>query len=369
MRKDNGTPEHSTYVQRLLERARYEGQWYCRQPDAAALCFDVLSAFPSHHEAADLVYELFCDEWLIYDNRNAIQQNIDEWDDRPWQQRRRWALSFRFMSRWEALYGDRVAVASRDGPPDVADLLREGKMQLLHTYCLGDEQGANYAWPLFEDAFRRTKDRHSALMWVGRLYADLGFFADSSEVLNELCHRYLDEPARRLWVEVAWWRDNAHRLPWLPPSGDGSRYQHMMEYIHPRSTEPEMSEETVHLETRWAPSISPELDALFSAAMADVQIPPAVHKVLVDWRFLDLDDGLPGELPEWARKMLRRFPGHIPEDMVHRYRWSRPIAAPTTPPRRPPHEPPFNPGDLLEPDDEDDDSWADLDDDEFNAPV
>lgn len=369
MRKDNSTPEHSTYVQRLLDRARYEGQWYCRQPDAAALCFDVLSAYPSHHEASDLVYELFCDEWLIYDNRNAIQQNIDEWDDRPWQQRRRWALSFRFMSRWEALYGDRVAVASRDGPPDVADLLREGKMQLLHTYCLGDEEGANYAWPLFEDAFRRTKDRHSALMWTGRLYADLGFFADASEVLNELCHRFLDEPARRLWVEVVWWRDNAYRLPWLPPSGDGSRYRHMMDYIHPHSPETQITDETPHIETRWAPSISPELNALFDAAVTEIKDLPAPRRPLVDWRFLDLDDGLPGELPEWARKMLRRFPGHIPEDMVHRYRWSRPIPAPTTPPRRPPNEPPFNPHDLLEPDDEDDDSWADLDDDELNRPV
>lgn len=39
-----------------------------------------------------------CDEWLIYNNRVAVQHNIDEWDDRPHQQRRRLALSFRLMS-------------------------------------------------------------------------------------------------------------------------------------------------------------------------------------------------------------------------------------------------------------------------------
>src|SRR3989304_3104584 len=88
------------YVHQMFARARAEGQWYCGQPDAAALCFDILALFPECKEASDLVYELFCDEWTIYDNRVAIQQNIDEWDDRPWQQRRRLALSFRFMSRW-----------------------------------------------------------------------------------------------------------------------------------------------------------------------------------------------------------------------------------------------------------------------------
>ena len=361
MRKNNHLPDHSSFVQRLLDKARQDGHWYCRQPDAAALCFDVLVSYPNHRAASELIYELFCDEWLIFDNRNAIQQNIDEWDDRPWQQRRRLALSFRFMSRWEALYGGRVPNVTRDGPADVADLLREGKMQLLHAYCLGDEQGANYAWPLFEDAFRRTSDRHSALMWVGRLYADLGFFADSAEVLSELCWNYLNEPAHRLLVEVAWWRDNGYRLPWLPPPGNGSRYRRMMAYIHPHATNAESREEKPHVETRWAPSISPELSALFEPAIPDA--PPTPGAKLVDWRFLDLDDGLPGELPEWARKMLKRFPGHIPEDMVHRYRWSRPIPPPARPPRRAPDESAFNPNNTLEPGDEDDDFWTDLDED------
>ncbi len=89
------------YVRRTLAQARDLGQYYCGQTEAAALCFDVLALFPDCREASELVYELFCDEWLIYDNRNAIQQHIEEWDDRPHQQRRRLALSCRFMSRWE----------------------------------------------------------------------------------------------------------------------------------------------------------------------------------------------------------------------------------------------------------------------------
>jgi len=94
-------PTYPAYVPQMLARARYEDQWYAGQANAAALCFDVLALFPDCAEASELVYELFCDEWTIYDNRVAIQRNIDEWDDRPWQQRRRLALSFRFMSRWQ----------------------------------------------------------------------------------------------------------------------------------------------------------------------------------------------------------------------------------------------------------------------------
>jgi len=231
--------EYPDYVHRLLAQAREEGQWYCGQPDAAALCFDVLALFPDHRAAAELVYELFCDEWLIYDNRNALQQNIDEWDDRPHQQRRRLALSFRFMSRWEGWNRDasreRGRKAERDGPRDVRRLLEEGRGQLLEAYCLGDEECVNFAWPLFAEAIHRARDPRVTLLWIGKQYADLGFFADAVEVLAELCSRFDDPDARRLLAEVKWWRDNAHRLPWLPPPGDGSRYKRMMAHIDPEA--------------------------------------------------------------------------------------------------------------------------------------
>ena len=97
-------PTYPEYVYQTLAHARDIGQWYCGQSDAAALCFDVLALFPDCEEAQKFVYELFCDEWTIYDNRVAVQQHIDEWDDRPWQQRRRLALSYRFMRRWNGKY-------------------------------------------------------------------------------------------------------------------------------------------------------------------------------------------------------------------------------------------------------------------------
>jgi hypothetical protein len=143
------------YIYQTLAHARNEGQWYCGQADAAALCFDVLALFPDCQEASDLVYEFFCDEWTIYDNRNAIQQNIDEWDDRPWQQRRRLALSFRFMSRWDGKY---EALMERGGPKDVSKILHEGKMELFDAYCLGDGECTDYAWSIFGDATEKAID-------------------------------------------------------------------------------------------------------------------------------------------------------------------------------------------------------------------
>jgi hypothetical protein len=164
----------------------------------------MLGLFLNCVEASNLVYELFCDEWTIYNNRVAIQQNIDEWDDRPWQQRRRLALSFRFMSRWEGWereYSDGYE-QEQDGPTDVTELLENGRMELLGAYCLGDEECTNYAWTIFSDALNRSSDPHGALLWISKQYADLGFFADAAEALGELCSRFSDQDAKRLLAEV-----------------------------------------------------------------------------------------------------------------------------------------------------------------------
>jgi len=168
---------YPNYLHKTLAHARDIGQWYCGQADAVALCFDMLALFPDCVEASNLVYELYCDEWTIYNNRVAIQQNIDEWDDRPWQQRRRLAFSFRFMSRWdgwEREYMDGYE-QEQDGPPDVAELLENGRMELLGAYCLGDEECTNYAWAIFSDALNRSSNAHGVLLWIGKQYADLGF--------------------------------------------------------------------------------------------------------------------------------------------------------------------------------------------------
>jgi hypothetical protein len=350
-------PAYPDYVYQNLARARDEGQWYCGQPDAAALCFDILALFPVCREASDLVYELFCDEWCIYENRVAVQQNIDEWDDRPWQQRRRLALSFRFMSHWDGKY---EAKMDRGGPKDVRTILEDGKMELLGAYCLGDEECTDYVWSIFADAIQKAKDPCETLHWIGWQYADLGFFADAAEALGELCSRYQDERARRLLAEVIWWRDNAQRIPWIPPAGDGSRYDRMMESIDPSAPKTNETIREARNEDQkeriapYRPSIDKELAKLFEQSIPDKKETPTA--TVVDWSFLDRDDGPPSELPDWAKKQIKRLERWEKEDELSRemvadlkrmHQWTRNIPPPSTPKRYDPNAAPFDPSEIL----------------------
>lgn len=350
-------PAYPDYVHKTLARAREEGQWYCGQADAAALCYDVLAFFPDCEEAKELVYELFCDEWTIYDNRVAIQQNIDEWDDRPWQQRRRLALSYRFMSRWDGKYEIKM---DRGGPKDVRKILEDGKMELLGAYCLGDEECTDYAWTIFADAIEKAKDPRETLHWIGWQYADLGFFADAAETLGELCSRFTDEKARRLLAEVVWWRDNAHRIPWIPPAGDGSRYDRMMDFIDPSAPKTadiiqrERSENQKERASRYRPTIDKKLANLFESALPPAQPKPAAS--IVDWSFLDNDDGQPGELPDWAKRQIKRLERlkedddvskEMIEDIIRMHKYSRNITPPSAPKRYDPNAAPFDPSEIF----------------------
>ena len=356
------------YIYKTLAHARDIGQWYWGQPDAAALCFDILAFFPDCEEARELVYELFCDEWTIYDNRVAIQQNIDEWDDRPWQQRRRLALSYRFMSRWE---GERKEnKLDRGGPADVRKILSNGKMELLGAYCLGDEECTDYAWSIFAEALSNAKDPRETLCWIGWQYADLGFFADAAEALGELCSRFNDDDARRLLAEVIWWRDNAHRIPWIPPTGDGSRYDRMMESIDPtapktkdylRETRTENQKERI---APYRPSIDKGLANLFEQSIPHRKESPAA--TIVDWSFLDNDDSQPGELPDWVKRQIKRLERYredettrkMADEMIHMHKRTRNITPPSTPRRYDPNEPPFDASEILGGMESDDD-WDD----------
>ncbi|GAB4446990.1 MAG: hypothetical protein OHK0041_06310 [Anaerolineales bacterium] len=360
------------YVYQTLARARDIGQWYCGQADAAALCFDVLALFPDCREASDLVYELFCDEWTIYDNRVAIQRQVEEWDDRPSEQRRRLALSFRFMSRWEGWrreYED-GRDEEREGTADVFQILEDGKMELITAYCLGDEECTDYAWTIFAEALQKTSKPETTLLWIGKQYANLGFFADAAEVLGELCSRFHNPAARRLLAEVIWWRDNAHRIPWIPPAGNGSRYDRIIKIIDPEAptTQEQIarfrSENHIERAKKYKPSIAPHLAHLFAPVIPEAEENPAPSPV--DWSFLDADDGQPGEPADWVKKqmklMRREFQDEdmqeVFDEMMYIHRWTRNIPPPAAPPKRDPNEPPFVPpieffDDM---DDEDDDA-------------
>ena len=212
--------EYPAYVEKMLAEARLllEGDDFS-QADAAALCFDVLSLFPDLQEASDLILEAFCAPNLIRENRKALGRVIDEWDDRPWQQRRRLARSYGYMSRWEGQYRkyDETIDPEDVCPADVKAMLEEGEHQLIQDYLLGQSQGREMAWPIFQEAIKRTQNPETAMFWVAQTYADQGYFAESVALFEELLAQKPDHAdARRVWAEVRWWRDHQEQIPWLP---------------------------------------------------------------------------------------------------------------------------------------------------------
>ncbi len=335
------------YVQRRLTQARAMGKYYCGQPDAAAICFTILADFPACTEASEAIYEMFCDEWLIYDNRVALQRLIDEWDDQPHQHRRRLALSFGYMSRFAGWRGrDEIGLEGQSTPPlaktesrTVIRLLRQGKMQLLEAYCMGDEIATDYAWERMMRAIEYANDPQYVKLLIAKEYAELGFFADATDLLLDVCSAENHAQARRLLAETRWWRDNAHRIPWIPPAGDGSRYNRLIKLIDPNA--PTMQETIDAMRARlekvgslptWEPIIDPELAEQFSQVLADEPEPPV--PTLVDWSFLDREDGSSTEIADWVYKDIQMYHklGQSHEaETLKRHKLTRPIPPPAIP--------------------------------------
>ncbi|MBK8906321.1 MAG: hypothetical protein IPM53_34420 [Anaerolineaceae bacterium] len=317
------TEQYPDDVSRLLGQARallQEDDY--GQIDAAALCFAVLARLPDLAEAAELVLEAFSDPWLIRDNRQAIGRHVDEWDDRAWQQRRRLALSFRYTSRWEGDFHEGTDRVEMDEvmPADVCVMLEEGRSQLLQDYLLGQLRGSEMAWPIFLEAMKRTAEPELAMLWVGHLYADQGYFAEAVDVLEMLLARFPESAnGRRLWAEVRWWRDYQDRIPWIPPrtGPNGRRYRQMMAQVDPTfATDPDQEDALFE-------HIPPDLDRLpedfvlptpvqegLIARVEEVLagLPDEVSwKTAVDWSYLDkLENGDidTTQFPEWAQYLL-----------------------------------------------------------------
>ena len=133
--------------------------------EAAAVCFDILALFPGHEGAQDLIHRAYRHPGLIRDNRRALSRLIDEWDDRPWQQHRRLALSFGYVSRWDARQREYKEgfEEDREGPEDVKKYLHAAHLQLLEDYLGGQTKGAESAWQIFQEAIRVAKDPNATL--------------------------------------------------------------------------------------------------------------------------------------------------------------------------------------------------------------
>ena len=314
--------QYPDYVQKMMEEAE---RLLADEEDpdpcgAAAVCFDILALFPEHEGALKFVSRAYGDGNLIRDNRRALSRLIDEWDDRPWQQHRRLALSFGYVSRWDDNYHeDEEGVDDeREGPEDVKTYLHTGHLQLLEDYLGGQAKGAEGAWQIFQEAIRLSQDPHATMFWVGKEYAQQGYFAESVDVLEALLRKYPeDQAARRLWVEVRWWRDHQNSLPWIPPPGDGSRFRRMMMQTDPEGLAASESPESILNQYRppnpenlppgmksveHVPSnLQEKMDTLFGGANDESADSP------VDWSYLDAIERREidvSKFPKWARRYL-----------------------------------------------------------------
>lgn len=101
----------------------------------------------------------------------------------------------------------------------------------------------------------------------------------------------------------------------------------------------------------YRPSIDPQLAKLFAVSISDEKD----SSNLVDWNFLDKDNGQPGEPAEWVKRQMEMFAEdgddedtrEMIEEMKRMHRWTRNILPPSMPPRYDPNEPPFDPRDIF----------------------
>lgn len=106
-------------------------------------------------------------------------------------------------------------------------------------------------------------------------------------------------------------------------------------------------ENTKERTASYRPSIDPQLASLF---MASIQLENEKSlPTLVDWSFLDKDDGQPGEPAEWVKKQMAMFADdeEIVDELMRMHRWTRNITPPAMPPRYDPNEPHFDPRDIF----------------------
>lgn len=305
-------PDSEELVQLLQQARRLLAPPATAIGEGSALCFDILARWPGCREAAGLVLEMCHFPDVIRKYRRAIGRDIEEWDDRPWQERRRLALSFRLM------HGRPRPSPDDPQPADIGLLLTAGRQQLQQDYALADRRGGEMAWSIFQAAFKRTQQPEVAMDWVAGLYAHLGYFAEAVAVLEQRMRQHGDAVlTRRFWAEVCWWRDHERQIPWLPPPrpGHGRRYRQIMRQLKPDFVEAEAGSAAAYQppdRTHLPPDLT--LPPLISEALVtavdnfmDALPASAPGPSSVDWSYLQkLETGniSLADFPAWAQYLL-----------------------------------------------------------------
>ena len=228
-------PDPLKTIELLLGRARYLTLTPAGNDpiEAIHLCFQILTLIPEHRETKDLIYHAICDPWLVGRIQQTINHQVPEWDDRPWQQQHRLALSYRLITRWPGFLREHRPgyETERDGPAEVRHLLIKGQRKLSSpNHPTANEK----AWPLFAQAVEQSHKPQQTILWIAKCLAREAYFKESADFLTTYLSQFPDpnNDVRLLEVEVRWWRDNQYRIPWLPTvSGDGGYYYRLVGYV------------------------------------------------------------------------------------------------------------------------------------------
>jgi hypothetical protein len=130
----------------------------------------------------------------------------------------------------------------------------------------------------------------------------------------------------------------------------------MMDFIDPSAPKTKEYVQRGHNENQkervapYKPSIAPQMAALFATSLPTETHKPVTN--IVDWSFLDTDDGQPDGPADWVKQHIQRLERWGKDDETHQeiiaymkenHRWTRNIPPPSTPRRYDPNEPPFTP--------------------------
>ncbi len=345
--------DYPNYVRHLLNQARQMStDQTIEVKDTLRICIEILALYPDYQEAADLVLEIFSEPRLIYENRQALCVDIEEWDDRPHQFRARLAKSFHLMCCWSGHQSQHEQIRWQDISisSDVAQIIDVAMQFLYQDAFTGDSSGQDVAWYLFRRAVDQTDQRANVLLKIAYQYACAGYFAEAAELLHEMLaeHGELDD-ALRLWAEVSWWRDHQYQIPWIPPyfPGNGRRWQRIHERLNPeqanlpkttklnRIVDPEV--ESLSKKFQTPPSINLEVIHQINSLPVELDLQPSN---LVDWEYLEKleDDSLClSDFPEWAQYLIKDIDDPTEEIQFINY-LLRLLSNPTNNPNRKDHD-------------------------------
>ncbi len=308
------------YIQQMMGEARrlLAGDTAVFQ-ESLLICYEILALHPEHQAASLLIMEIFSEPRLIYENRQAICQTIEEWDDRPFQFRLRLAKSFQRMGCW---VGRGQMSRERAVSEDVAQIVSNADRLLQQNQQALFPADEDLAWYLYRQAIAHAKHPAKLLLYAGYQYANRGFFVESAELLQELLITYGDaDDALKLWAEVCWWRDHQYRLPWIPPyfPGNGRRWKIVRNRIDPQLNAKMAGQKSLQ-GSQAVKLLDPEIIKQINHFSLDFEI--AVPDSLVDWSYLEaVENNLISmvDFPEWAQYLIKDIDDPDEEDRFVQY--------------------------------------------------